>query len=493
MRLSDHSPLPKWTRLFPDESLTSLLVRLATLNCYDPFAIMEWLCLGSGSDDLYLPVKGTTYERISALSGINPIQLHNASPHGFVHTLAPQDPNIRFLELRNQKFPLMPKAIATQHLRPERKAQFCPDCLKESTHHRRAWIPSSVSACLAHKCLLIDQCPCCGRNIGVRDIVTTRCYYCGYRLASASTVQLEEDELGMYAQRMIYSWFRVSLEAEFTDKGSPCPYPLPGYPGAVLYGMIDRLCRGLRVVSPDEPHIHKLPGGQILLRHSGWTTRRNYTLYATAFKALLDWPKEYYRFLAAFGWERVFGNERCTQCKPQTPKAAGRSTSRSDGNKLSHITPQSAKYRHNIPSAGKSFPLSAQEAADLLHTTVYTVLELVRARVLPEHSRSSYTVYVEQEELLKFERDWAGLVSVSEAAHQMGLQDAEDVFGLVQIGLLEARLCREQDGAGYMVQKQAIYECSLSLHFGYAARRAQSCPAVIPDRNWSSSQTRRLR
>jgi hypothetical protein len=44
--------------------------------------------------------------------------------------------------------------------------------------------------------------------------------------------------------------------------------------------------------------------------------------------------------------------------------------------------------------------------------------------------------------------------------------------------------------------RHALFRLSLhpALHFSdYAAKRAQSCPAVIPDRHWSSDQSRRLR
>lgn len=46
---------------------------------------------------------------------------------------------------------------------------------------------------------------------------------------------------------------------------------------------------------------------------------------------------------------------------------------------------------------------------------------------------------------------------------------------------------------GFLMTEVSTILGTLSLHFDYAARRAQSCPAVIPEWNWSSSQTRKLR
>lgn len=43
--------------------------------------------------------------------------------------------------------------------------KICPECLLESPYCRRIWELSLVTTCPKHKCLLIDECPSCGKRI----------------------------------------------------------------------------------------------------------------------------------------------------------------------------------------------------------------------------------------------------------------------------------------------------------------------------------------
>lgn len=78
--------------------------------------------------------------------------------------------------------------------RPHYKIGFrvCPICLKADRvpFYRKLWRISAVTACLEHKCLLVDRCPKCGSHIDPKRIELgvsfTACFNCGFDLKDAS-------------------------------------------------------------------------------------------------------------------------------------------------------------------------------------------------------------------------------------------------------------------------------------------------------------------
>src|SRR5688500_7700139 len=51
------------------------------------------------------------------------------------------------------------------HLVVREKPKLCPACLSENSYCRKIWEISPVTACPVHECLLIQNCPECGRSV----------------------------------------------------------------------------------------------------------------------------------------------------------------------------------------------------------------------------------------------------------------------------------------------------------------------------------------
>lgn len=72
----------------------------------------------------------------------------------------------------------------------------CPACLSESLYCRRMWDISVVTTCLKHKCLLIDECPNCKRQITwIRNRVSV--CLCEYDWRDATVTLIKGSELSL--------------------------------------------------------------------------------------------------------------------------------------------------------------------------------------------------------------------------------------------------------------------------------------------------------
>ncbi len=94
-------PFLRRTQLLPGESLPSFLIRLMSLNGYQPGVLAELVgarttdggrrsAAGRLSDDMERPQRAITYFRLSELTKLAPVRLYQASVHAFAPTLVPQ-------------------------------------------------------------------------------------------------------------------------------------------------------------------------------------------------------------------------------------------------------------------------------------------------------------------------------------------------------------------------------------------------------------------
>src|SRR2546421_2039204 len=167
------------------------------------------------------------------------------------------------------------------------------------TYHRLIWVPVSVSACLEHKCLLINRCPQCGRPIRMRDIIEMRCSRCQASLVETQPIEVQDDEFGLFSQQVIQSWLGDGIS-------HPNTYLLPEEPTRALYRFIDGLRIALMKVKPDFPYLHRLPiamqatASMKEMKPQALTPYQSYCLHATALKAVINWPQGFYDFLDAY-------------------------------------------------------------------------------------------------------------------------------------------------------------------------------------------------
>lgn len=166
----------------PDESLTSLVLRLAERNGMDwPSEVAK--PAGIRSLPVFAP-SSAQLEALALLSGV-PAEKLAAMCAERIPNGAPR-PAVR---LRGVEFP-------ADWLRPERKA--CPRCLGESPHHRLQWDLRHVRVCVPHACALIHACPGCGKRLDWGRPTLTRCR-CGRDLTAAPAADCDTEALGAAA------------------------------------------------------------------------------------------------------------------------------------------------------------------------------------------------------------------------------------------------------------------------------------------------------
>lgn len=286
----------------PRESLPSFVARLAQLNYYDPVTIIQTLLFeGQEKDKLEWPSKGTTYERLFDLTWLGPLRLHDATGHYFADVLTPLEMTVELLHVPGgESLTILPRKIAQQQLRPAHAVQFCPLCLRRTPYHRIDWMPIAASACITHRRMLVDRCPGCQKRVSVREIVEQcLCKKCGTDFREADSARLEKDDFGLLSQRFI-RWClglgRVPTES--------LPRKLSPHSFRAVFCFLTGLVDSIKIWGSDWKHLYR-PVTRLSLEpfdriRGRPTPDQSYRLYATAFKALVEWPQGFYEFLDAY-------------------------------------------------------------------------------------------------------------------------------------------------------------------------------------------------
>lgn len=294
-------PLLCRTELQVSESLPSFLLRLSQENGYHSPTMIARICRErlTYPDEVTRPTRSQTYQVLASLVRIAAEKLYASSVHRLAAAMTPSTYPSQWITLpADQTVPVMSNGLLRRHTWPESDVQFCPLCLRESGHHRLAWMPLAMSVCLTHRCLLIRGCPRCHENLAIADLLAVRCAHCGFDLATTSTVDVSVDGIGLLGQRTILSW--LGLHPPPAHCGS-----LPDQPPAVLYRFLDGLCRTIMGVRQSWPNLHQPPAG-MAPRLFPCTSKRDitpakaYILYTTAFQGVARWPSGFYDFLDAY-------------------------------------------------------------------------------------------------------------------------------------------------------------------------------------------------
>lgn len=310
--------LLRLAHLCPGESLPSLLARLTVLNGYKNLTTIRWLAgvdwysrrralatgaegdMGQGRlmDDPYRPEKPATYDRLSKLTGISPIELYRASVHAFA-PIATQA--ARSITLSNAGVDYVLPLSSTQStpiLHNHRDSYYCPICLQSEPYQRLSWLYKGCAACLEHKVLLVKGCHACGAKVSVLDIVKACCERCAADLSDAPTVDISGDQLGLLSQRII----QAGILGQPMDAKVRVEYGIPDEPLSVLYlflhGLTINIARKVQKLGKPWTYLHSPDTS--LIAHTPCQvedSKREYILSATSTKALLDWPSGFHVFL----------------------------------------------------------------------------------------------------------------------------------------------------------------------------------------------------
>lgn len=479
--------------LLTGESLSSLLARLTTLNHYGTTGILARLCLNGTHDDLYRPSEAATFERLATLTKLPCSALYAATAHRFAETLTP--PGVQTIQLEfssGERVPLLTSGIAYDQLRPATTSQFCPMCLAISAHHRVAWFPIAVAACLEHQCLLLDRCPDCLTFVAIQDIVDAQCCRCGYDLTQSSAASISTDVWGEFSQRVIQTWLGLLPLTEQSPRDL-----FPDQPPAVLYRVLDGLRASLMGVRADWEYLHRLPRGTLAVRPFDPNARipdedvdglslsfertmppqESYRLYATALNALVGWPKGFYEFLRAYGlrevtdlhrrleadlgivsslwiekhWQRLaFVQEAFDQYLTDTYALSPSVTHGSWGE--SALTTTEFTYT-TIPQAARFLGVSPKAIARLVEAGLLFRYEF------PGRREEKYGNLMRRAEVMELGNRWANGIPLKDATLYLGLSEST-TLELVRIGLLFAESGPDVDGSpDWRFSQQAVTEC----------------------------------
>lgn len=96
------------------------------------------------------------------------------------------------------------------HIKVKDGLRFCPKCLQEDKkpYFRKKWRLSFSTACIKHRCFLLDRCPNCGASLtlnrGFYDFNFPDCYKCGFSFAVAEPEYIPPASYGIKAIEKLY-------------------------------------------------------------------------------------------------------------------------------------------------------------------------------------------------------------------------------------------------------------------------------------------------
>ncbi len=460
-------PLLSHPPLLPCESLPSLLVRLAQSNSYEPRSILSTLIRGSlnagNTERLGFPSHVSIFESIAALTNLNTYELYNATPHHFAYVLTPPEHEIDYIELsQGISVPLLAKGVATNRVRSESAAQFCPLCLKDAPYHRLIWSSFASAACLQHKCLLMNSCPKCGEPIRIPEIIETHCSKCKTDITETEIISIEDDYFGMFTQLALQSWL---MEGE--HPGTSQYVVVEQRPG-ILYRVVEGLRSALLYVDQHWSLWHSANTEHYLLQlqpqrqSANLTPYQSYCLHATAFKGIINWPQGFHEFLSEYR-----NRESKKRFRTHIPSSG-------IGDELGHLYGtwlrvywyqpsfefvQEAFHQYLVDNQA-SFPatkrlrrfkdspdlakdlryISINEAVQTLETTNLRLKSLIKSQRLIAYKAQDkpWATLLSQEDVLALRNEWNQVVSLKDVKIWLGLSK-HVVLKLVQVDLLKVR------------------------------------------------------
>jgi excisionase family DNA binding protein len=471
------------TSLPPDESLPSLVIRLDLLNYDDsPGILPRILREGIGGqlflrDQVMFPRRVMMFQRIASFTGVNITKIYASSNHHFAEVLTPPEQTIEFEEItEGAPAPLLAHPLAAKQLRSAHAGQFCPACLREAAYHRLVWMPLAVSACLEHRCLLMNRCQRCGRAVSIQDIVETRCGRCGGHLAETELIPLEDDS-GLPFQHVLQSWFMENI--------TPDPlHLLPHESPRVLYRVVDGLQWATRMLVMSEwPYLHRIdigpPMGQIKSQRT-LTPYANYCLYATVSKGMMNWPEGFYQFLDAYrdhmhrrrplngGPKADLGNLYTQWLQDYWQHPEFEFVHRAFEHyfvatySLSSAVARTNLCREHTDMTEQLSDVSIAEAARLLGVTPKMIDILLRTgRLTLQCSGSTGKQthrFVNRAEVLELRNQWKEFVNRAVAAEWLGITE-DMIIDLVNVGLLVAERNPREGYPHWAFHKSALVDC----------------------------------
>lgn len=178
---------------YADESFMGYITRVAEQNYYDS---PVWIFQLVGLRPQYEPrgdlpiAKPASFEALSQLVKVDKETLKSMLPFDSLHTLRPK----------------------------LKDSSICPECLREKPYYRTLWHLPILQKCSKRKCLLVSECPACGKQLSLFRRSIVRCN-CGFDLRECRTITAREGELKL--SNFVYMHWKQAKKDEVSLQVSP--------------------------------------------------------------------------------------------------------------------------------------------------------------------------------------------------------------------------------------------------------------------------------
>ena len=194
--------LPNRPIIFSDETAASVLIRAAEANGHTS---VYQLLSGTGIKINELSLKACLVDPLRYRQIIRAIGLgEDAAARALERTGTSRNSPRRYRSM----------TIMDQCFRRNDASAFCSQCLEEHAYWRQQWLVRPFSACINHKCLLLDCCLECGKIPSIARGKLTSCNHCRASLLTMRGPNINVSSL-VEVQRMLDSNQSDSLNIVF--------------------------------------------------------------------------------------------------------------------------------------------------------------------------------------------------------------------------------------------------------------------------------------
>lgn len=329
-------------------------------------------------------------------------------------------------------------APVPQYMIRLRYPKVCTLCLRDARYARKIWDLSPVTACPIHRCLLLDECPACGKRLSWCRCKIS-CCRCEFDWREVPLLPVDDSELKvvghihLLCKQPVHRTYKASSEM----KNPLSELELRHFLSAVFF--IASQFKG-RI---DTKGKHLAPSIRNAELH---------TLLCKAWSVFEDWPHNYFSFLewrreqvaraqAVYGLRKDFAEYKSALYKQLGAKPLDFMriafeeylTTKWNGGYTAHLKRLNGVGRQ----AGRY--ASRREAKELLKIGVVSVDKLIsagRLKAIVRRQRGSRLILIERQNLLAFKR---------ELDHSLYLKQVEGVLCLSHKRVLELVECQLLD------------------------------------------------
>ncbi|MTI80837.1 MAG: hypothetical protein FH758_08135 [Firmicutes bacterium] len=194
--------------------------------------------------------------------------------------------------------------------------KFCPLCLKDEYYHRYYWDINLISVCTKHKVALIKRCPECNRALTFNKIFNGKCS-CGLSISDMESYIIS-DEFTIKVHQFIQSMLlNDNCKTEILEKNNPI-LRLSKKSFFWLITVISEILRYYPTASYSIKTNERLVSAENNKLIRSLSIETCLDMCTTSFKLLINWPYNFYKFLAEY--REVYAEEN----KPRLTRDYGK-------------------------------------------------------------------------------------------------------------------------------------------------------------------------